>query len=72
MARAMKAAQQLPKKMAGTAALVSALQPALALAAKEYNLQAPVTPIATQIFDLHTYIMWICVVIFVGVFSVMV
>ena len=26
---------------------------------------------ATQIFDLHTYIMWICAVIFVGVFSVM-
>jgi cytochrome c oxidase subunit 2 len=72
MARgAMKAAQQLPKKMAGTAALVAALVPALALAAKEYNLQAPVTPIATEIFNLHTAIMAICVVIFVGVFSVM-
>jgi cytochrome c oxidase subunit 2 len=66
-----KAAQQLSKSLAGTAALVAALVPALALAAKEYNLQAPVTPIATQIFDLHIYIMWICVVIFVGVFSVM-
>src|SRR6266705_1895737 len=71
MARAMKAAQQLPKKMAGTAAVVVALVPALAQAAKEYNLQPPVTPIATHIFDLHIYIMWICVVIFVGVFSVM-
>ena len=72
MARgAMKAAQRLPKKMAATAALVAALAPALALAAKEYNLQAPVTPVATQIFDLHTYIMAICVVIFIGVFSVM-
>jgi cytochrome c oxidase subunit II len=72
MARgAMKAAQKLPKKMAGTAALVAALAPALALAAKDYNLQAPVTPIATQIFDLHTYIMWVCAVIFVGVFAVM-
>jgi cytochrome c oxidase subunit 2 len=72
MARgAVKGAQQLPKRLAGTAALVAALVPALALAAKEYNLQAPVTPIATQIFDLHIYIMWICVVIFVGVFSVM-
>jgi len=67
----MKSAHPLPKKMAGTAALVVALVPALAQAAKEYNLQAPVTPIATQIFDLHVYIMWICVVIFVGVFSVM-
>ena len=71
MARAMKAAQQLPKKTAGTVALVAALVPQLALAAKEYNLQAPVTSIATHIFDLHIYIMWICVVIFVGVFSVM-
>jgi cytochrome c oxidase subunit 2 len=42
-----------------------------ALALREYNLQDPVTPIAEQIFDLHTYIMWICVVIFIGVFSVM-
>jgi cytochrome c oxidase subunit 2 len=72
MARgAMKAAKHLPKKMARTAALVAVLVPALALAAKEYNLQAPVTAIATQIFDLHIYIMWICVVIFVGVFAVM-
>ena len=42
-----------------------------ALALREYNLQDPVTPIAEQIFDLHNYIMWICVVIFIGVFSVM-
>jgi cytochrome c oxidase subunit 2 len=67
----MKTARQLPKKVGGAAALVAALAPALALAAKEYNLQAPVTPIATQIVDLHVYIMWICVAIFVGVFSVM-
>ncbi|HKE42294.1 MAG TPA: cytochrome c oxidase subunit II [Casimicrobiaceae bacterium] len=42
-----------------------------ALAQRAINLQPPVTPIATEIFDLHTYIMWICVVIFIGVFSVM-
>jgi cytochrome c oxidase subunit 2 len=72
MARAaMKAAGQLAKKLAWATALVAALVPALALAAKDYTLQAPVTPIATQIFDLHTIIMWICLVIFVGVFSVM-
>jgi cytochrome c oxidase subunit 2 len=52
-------------------AALAALSPTAALAAREFNLQPPVTPIATQIFDLHTYIMWICVVIFVGVFSVM-
>src|SRR5215831_3953461 len=42
-----------------------------AFAQRAINLQPPVTPIGTQIFDLHTYIMWICVVIFIGVFSVM-
>jgi len=55
----------------GTAALAAAWLPTLAHAAKEYNLQPPVTPVATQIFDLHIYIMAICAVIFVAVFSVM-
>jgi len=59
------------KKMAILAGLTPALIPASALAEREYNLQIPVTPIASQIFDLHTYIMWICVVIFIGVFAVM-
>jgi cytochrome c oxidase subunit 2 len=52
------------------AAAMLAAAPA-AMAAKELNLPPPVTPVAAQIFDLHTYIMWICVVIFVGVFAVM-
>ena len=34
-------------------------------------LRAPVTPIARQMYDLHTFIFWICVVIFVAVFGVM-
>jgi cytochrome c oxidase subunit 2 len=53
------------------AMLASALMASSARAALEYNLQPPVTPIGEQIFDLHVYIMWICVVIFVGVFAVM-
>ena len=59
------------------AALPWSIGPALALecaaaqAERQYNLQDPVTPIATQILDLHTYILWICVVIFIGVFAVM-
>jgi cytochrome c oxidase subunit 2 len=47
------------------------LAPGAALAALEYNLQPPVTPIARQIVDLHTFIFWVCVVIFVVVFGVM-
>jgi cytochrome c oxidase subunit 2 len=66
-----KAALRSADTVLRSAAVAAICAPTLALAAKEYNLQPPVTPIASQIFDLHTYIMWICVVIFVGVFSVM-
>ena len=59
------------RAIVAAAAAVLALASPAALAIRQYNLQDPVTPIAEQIFDLHTYIMWICVVIFVGVFSVM-
>src|SRR5204863_1580440 len=51
--------------------LLASIAAAPASAIREYNLQSPVTPIASQIYDLHTYIMWICVVIFIGVFAVM-
>ena len=68
----MKWAVGLVARMVAPAAmLASALSSGVARAAKEYNLQPPVTPIAEQIFDLHIYIMWICVVIFVVVFAVM-
>jgi len=36
-----------------------------------FNFQQPVTKIAEGLYDLHTLIFWICVVIFIGVFSVM-
>jgi cytochrome c oxidase subunit 2 len=42
-----------------------------AAAASRYNLQAPESEIARQIYDLHTLIMWIIVVIFVVVFGTM-
>jgi cytochrome c oxidase subunit 2 len=42
-----------------------------AFAAREWNLQPPVTPLARQMFDLHAYIFWACVVIFVVVFGAM-
>lgn len=35
------------------------------------NLQTPVTPIAHQIYDLHTLILLVCLFIFVGVFGFM-
>jgi cytochrome c oxidase subunit 2 len=45
--------------------------PGSALAIPDWNLQPPVTPIARQMYDLHFFIFWICVVIFVAVFGVM-
>jgi cytochrome c oxidase subunit 2 len=36
-----------------------------------HNFQAPVTPVAREIYDLHLLMLAICFVIFIGVFSVM-
>jgi cytochrome c oxidase subunit II len=59
-------ARLLPKILAAVLAA-----PGIAEAAREYNLPPPVTPIARQMYDLHAFIFWICVVIFVVVFAVM-
>ena len=48
--------------VAGSAASAAAL-------AERYNLQAPQTVIAREIYDLHTLIFLICCVIFVVVFG---
>jgi cytochrome c oxidase subunit 2 len=52
---------------------VAALMPlsGLAWAQAKYNLQEPQTEIARQMYDLHTVILVICLVIFVGVFGMM-
>jgi cytochrome c oxidase subunit II len=36
-----------------------------------YNLQSPVTGIATDIYWLHSFLLWVCLAIFVAVFAVM-
>lgn len=53
----------------GAAALM--LFSGLAMAQAKYNLQEPQTDIARQMYDLHTIVLVICLVIFVGVFGVM-
>jgi cytochrome c oxidase subunit 2 len=53
------------------ALLIAALAPGAAWADREWNLPPPATPIAHQIFELHTIIFWICVVIFIVVFGTM-
>lgn len=57
------------------------LYPSMATGASEYprdlselstiNLPEPGTAIATEMYDLHMFIMWVCVVIFIGVFGTM-
>ncbi len=62
--------RNLSRGAAGVAGM-AALAPGIADAALEWNLQTPITPIAQQMFDLHSYIFWVCAVIFVLVFGVM-
>lgn len=59
------------RSLAAAGAAGALIAPGLARAELVWNLQPPVTPIAQQMFDLHSYIFWICVVIFIGVFGVM-
>ncbi|WP_418648216.1 cytochrome c oxidase subunit II [Thauera butanivorans] len=59
-------------RSAGALSVVGAVWPAFAQdAPARYNLQAPVTGIAEQINDMHTLMLVICLVIFIGVFGVM-
>jgi cytochrome c oxidase subunit 2 len=53
--------------------IIAVIHLPLALPAKavQYNLQTPVTPIAHQIYDLHTWILLVCLFIFVVVFGFM-
>ena len=58
--------------LTGIATAASALAGSrAAFAAHDWNFQPPVTPIARQMYDLHMFIFWVCVVIFIGVFGVM-
>ena len=51
--------------------LATMLASTLVQAEYALNFQEPVTEVARDIFDLHMLIFWVCVVIFVAVFSVM-
>jgi cytochrome c oxidase subunit 2 len=73
----MKLAQRIQTLMLGASLLAAGL-PAQAVtdsvggpAIRQLNFQTPVTPIASQIYSLHTLMLAICLVIFVAVFGVM-
>ena len=72
-----KLAQRIHSSMLGASLLAAGL-PAWAVtdsvggpAIRQLNFQTPVTPIATQIYSLHTLMLVICLVIFFAVFGVM-
>jgi cytochrome c oxidase subunit 2 len=52
-------------------ALMFAVMTLPAWASYDVNIPPPATPVASQIYGLHMYILWICAVIFVIVFSAM-
>lgn len=54
-----------------TGAFALTLYSGAAISSYQLNLPAPQSGIATQIYDLHTLLLWICLAIFVGVFGVM-
>ena len=58
----------LSLKLAGSAAI---LAPAVSFAEYAYDIPKPATEIATQIYDLHVLILWVCLGIFVVVFGAM-
>ena len=73
----MKFAQRIQYLMLG-ASLLAATLPAAAVTdsvggpgVRQLNFQTPVTPIASQIYSLHTLMLAICLVIFFAVFGVM-
>ncbi|MGL1833117.1 cytochrome c oxidase subunit II [Rhodocyclaceae bacterium SMB388] len=59
----------LSGRLTASAALLTVSQGVLAQS--RYNFQPPVTSVAEQIYDLHTLMLFICLVIFIVVFGVM-
>jgi cytochrome c oxidase subunit II len=59
------------RALATSAAFLVGSTPAMA-AWSDLNLRAGVTPLSREIYQLHTLILWICVVIAVAVFGVMI
>jgi cytochrome c oxidase subunit 2 len=58
-------------KIGSLAAAAALLWQGTARAAWEWNLQAPKSPIAHEVYNLHAYIFWVCVGIFFVVFGTM-
>jgi cytochrome c oxidase subunit 2 len=62
---------QLSGLLKGLVATVLSLATQLSFAAWDLNLQTPVTKTAQSAYDLHTGMLWLITIIFVGVFGVL-
>ena len=68
----MKRHSGIDAKTIGTGVLAAFTTLAASVAtASRYNLQDPNSALGQDIYDLHNMILWVCVVIFAGVFGVM-
>jgi cytochrome c oxidase subunit 2 len=69
--KSMKRSVAIRLAAASMAAIAPALAHAAQTSARSWWFQDPVTEVASRQIDLHNYILFVCVVIFVGVFGVM-
>jgi len=64
-------ASKTMKKLIGLLGAVLMLGPAVAFADYELNLVKGVTQVSRDVYDLHMLVLWICTIVGIGVFGVM-
>lgn len=65
-------ASKTMKKLIGLLGAVLMLGPAVAFADYELNLVQGVTQVSRDVYDLHMLVLWICTIVGIGVFGVMI
>lgn len=66
------AASKTTKSLVSLLGAVLLYGPAVALADYELNLQPGITKISQEVFDIHMLVLWICTIVGIGVFGVMI
>ena len=66
------AASKTMKSLVGLLGAVLLYGPAIALADYELNLHRGVTKISEEVYDIHMLVLWICTIVGIGVFGIMI
>lgn len=66
------AASKTTKSLVSLLSAVLLFGPAVALADYELNLHPGITKISQEVFDIHMLVLWICTIVGIGVFAVMI